>query len=151
MEIGKVPVGGTQFLNGPKPVGFDVRFYADEEGRFSGTVTVDISKQGPPGHVHGGALATLLDEAMGGAAWYKGHRVLAVNLDISFKRAVPLDTEILITGEVVRVEGHKVFAAGKITLPDGTIAVEGKGVFVEAPQYVGNDNQNPFAKLRSES
>ena len=43
MENGKVPVGGTQYLNGPKPVGFGVRFYADEDGRFSGLVTVDIA------------------------------------------------------------------------------------------------------------
>ena len=147
MKNGKVPVGGTQFLNGPKPVGFDVSFYADEDGKFSGTAIIDISKQGPPGHAHGGALATLLDEAMGGAAWYKGYRVLAVNLEISYKRAVPLDTEIIISGEVVRIEGHKVFAIGKITLPDGTTAVEGKGVFVEAPQYVGSSEHNPFSEL----
>ena len=32
---------------------------------------------GPPGHVHGGAMAATLDEAMGAVCWMNGHPVVA--------------------------------------------------------------------------
>ena len=36
--------------------------------------------QGPPGHVHGGAMSAVLDEAMGGASWMNGYRSVAATL-----------------------------------------------------------------------
>lgn len=137
---GNMRIGGSTFVLGKKPGGFGARFYMDDEGKISGKVVIDTTKEGPPGHAHGGSLATLIDEAMGAACWQNGYQVLAVNLNFNYKRPVPLDTEVTITGKVVRKEGRKVHTSGAVVLPDGTVAVEGTGVFVEAPQYFGRKN-----------
>jgi acyl-coenzyme A thioesterase PaaI-like protein len=112
-----------------------------------GRVILDDSKQGPPGHAHGGSLATLLDEAMGASAWFAGYRVVAVNLNIDLKLAVPLHVEVVLRGRVERKEGRKVFTTGELLLPDGRVAIEGRGVFIEAPQLVGSEGLNPFKHL----
>ncbi len=144
-------IGGSSIIFNPPPGGFGARFYAADNGQIIGRVTVDDTKQGPPGHVHGGALATLVDEAMGASAWFSGYRVVAVHLEFRLKHAVPLNVEITMRGWVVRKEGRKVFAAGELLLPDGRVAVEGSGVFVEAPHLVGAGGMNPFSYLSGDA
>jgi hypothetical protein len=45
---------------------------------------------------------------------------------------------IHITGKVERRDGRKVFTSGTVALDDGTIAVNGSGIFVDAPQLLAN-------------
>ena len=139
----KKPVVGSRLLRDPKPVGLAAQYYLEADGTVGGVVVIDESKEGPPGHAHGGALAMLVDEAMGMAAWYQGHRVVAVNLNINYRHAVPLNQPVTVTGKVDRLDGRKAFGVGKVILPDGTVAVEATGIFVEAPQYVGEDKFAP--------
>lgn len=110
------------------------QFYAEEDGSVAAMVQIDSRQEGPPGYAHGGALAALLDEAMGAAVWYSGSRVVAVHLSIDYKRAVPLGVRARVVGSVERRDGRKVFTDGSILLPDGTVAVTATGIFVDAPQ-----------------
>lgn len=145
MADGKRPIGGTDFIRAHPPHGFGMQYYTHDDGTVSGQITIDRSKQGPPGHVHGGALIAVLDEAMGAAAWVNGHRVVAANLQFDLRRGVPLDVNVTFTGQVERKEGRKVYCSGQVILPDGTVAVEARGLFIEAPNYVGGaDGFNPF-------
>jgi uncharacterized protein (TIGR00369 family) len=137
-------IGGSVFIFGAQPGGFAATFFVDQDGNVNGKVIFDDTKQGPPGHAHGGALATLIDEAMGAAAWNHGHRVLAANLNFNYRRPVPLNVEVAVQGRVERVDGRKIHTSGAILLPDGTPAVEGTGLFIEAPQYFGSEGFNPF-------
>lgn len=105
---------GSRFTFGPQPGGFGAEFYLETDGAVSGQVTLTIEKEGPPGHAHGGSLATLLDEAMGMAVWSQGLRVLAANLNVNYKRPVPLNQPITVRGWVER---RKVFTAAAITCP----------------------------------
>ena len=141
---GLKPIGGTQFITGEKPGGMNANMYTDAAGVVMGKVVMDISKQGPPKHAHGGSLIALLDEAMGASCWIQDYRVVAANLQFDLKQAVPLDVEITVIGRVDHKEGRKVFTTGEILLPDGTVAVEGKGLFIEAPQFMENAPFNPF-------
>jgi acyl-coenzyme A thioesterase PaaI-like protein len=137
-------IRGSRFVSGDRPAGFGTQLFLHDDGKVSCTLSIDEGKQGPPEHVHGGALASLLDEVMGAAAWYAGYRVLAVNLNIDYKKAVPLNASLVIEGTITRKEGRKIYAQGKIILEDGTVAVEGSGIFVDAPHVVGEDHKNPF-------
>ena len=51
---------------------------------------------GPPGHVHGGAMAATLDEAMGAVCWMNGHQVVAATITISFLAMLPIETETIV-------------------------------------------------------
>jgi acyl-coenzyme A thioesterase PaaI-like protein len=76
----------------------------------------------------------LLDEAMGAAVWLAGYRVASVNLNISYRKPVPLGQPFKVTAQVNERNGKKVTAVGEIRLADGTLAVSGEGIFVQAPQ-----------------
>lgn len=142
------PIGGTDFITKAPPDGFGMRLYVHENGAISGTIAIRHDKQGPPGHVHGGALIALLDEAMGAAAWYAGHQSVAVHLSFDLKHAVPLDVEITVCGEIQSKEGRKIWTTSRIILPDGRVAVEGRGLFLETPHFFEDLGDNsPFKPI----
>lgn len=143
-----VRIGGSPFVNGPQPGGFGVRMhYHEASARTRGLVTFDASKMGPPGHAHGGAIAAVLDEAMGAAAWYNGLPVLAVNLNVDLKHSVPLEVEVVASGWIDRVDGRKVYLAGELTLPDGRVAARSTGLFLQV-EFPDAGAPNPFRPVQ---
>jgi acyl-coenzyme A thioesterase PaaI-like protein len=100
------------------------------QGVITGSAHFGPNTQGPPGHAHGGALFTVLDEAMGAAAWLSGHSVLAVSVTVNYRDMVALGQELSIEAQVEKVEGRKVHARGRLTSLDGAVAVECTGLFI---------------------
>ncbi len=133
------PQHGMCFTCGSEnPRGIGIQWYICDDRSIFGEIALNEHQQGPPGHAHGGATAALLDEAMGLAVWTAGYAVVAVNLNVDFLRPVPLGVKITISGRVDRRDGRAIHAVGEIRLPDGAVAVAGRGVYVEAPHLVGN-------------
>ncbi|HEX6288215.1 MAG TPA: PaaI family thioesterase [Herpetosiphonaceae bacterium] len=125
---------GPCFICGTSnPDSMGVTWWADAAGCIHTTITLSVAQQGPPGYVHGGASAALLDEVMGMAVWNAGYQVASVNLECEYRRPLPLGTELHVMGEIVEKTGSAIRARGTITLPDGTQAVIGRGIYVEAP------------------
>jgi len=89
--------------------------------------------QGPPGHAHGGAIAAVLDEAMGAAAWVAGHIAVAARLDTSFQRMVPLGTDATLEAWVEREEGRKIWTVGRLLDGAGETFAAASGLFIELP------------------
>jgi len=85
---------------------------------------------GPPGHVHGGAMAATLDEAMGAAAWMNNFKSVAATITISFIAMLPIETETIVEAEIERVEGRKIHLRSTIKNPSGQVVAEGSGLFV---------------------
>ena len=85
---------------------------------------------GPPGHVHGGAMAAVLDEAMGAAAWMNGHFVVAAEITIRFLGMLPLGTDTIVEASIEKVDGRKVYVRATMKNPSGQIVTEGQGLFV---------------------
>ena len=85
---------------------------------------------GPPGHVHGGAMAATLDEAMGAAAWMNDHKCVAATITISFLAMLPIATETIVEAWIDHVEGRKVHLKAKLIEPSGRLVAEGSGLFV---------------------
>ena len=129
----KFPEHGMCFVCGSEnPNGMGVQWIIDDDKSLFAEHTLSQYQQGPPGHAHGGASASLLDEAMGLCVWAAGYRVLAVNININYKRMVPLGEPIIIRGRVDDVSGRTIRTTGEITLQDGTVAVTGTGIYVES-------------------
>ena len=86
--------------------------------------------EGPPGHVHGGALAALLDEAMGMAALATGRVVVAARIEVDFRRMARLDA--VYTVELrARLDARKVPVEARVLDGDGTVVAESTGLYVE--------------------
>lgn len=130
-----IPEHGACFVCGKaNPKGMGVTWYLQDDGRVLTRLRFTEAEQGPPGHAHGGASAAVLDEAMGAAVWAAGHTVLAVHLSVDYRRPVPLDVPVTVAARVVAKDGKAVHTEAELRLPDGTVAVQARGIYVEAPQ-----------------
>lgn len=87
--------------------------------------------EGPPGHVHGGAMAAVLDEAMGASAWLAGHAVVAAKITIQFRAMLPIGSIVTVEAGVANVDGRKVTTRGRLFGADGVTRAEGEGLFIE--------------------
>ncbi len=91
--------------------------------------------EGPPGHVHGGALAALLDEAMGMAALSTGRVVVAARIEVDFRSMVPLGETVTAEMTLEPGTGAKVPVRATLRRADGTATCQATGLFVE----IGSD------------
>jgi len=101
-----------------------------ESGQLRGKVWFGPGTQGPPGHAHGGSMAAVLDEAMGGAAWMAGHMVVAAEITISYCEMLPLETRCVVDPRVVAVDGKKVHLEADIKDLNGRVYATGRGLFI---------------------
>ena len=85
---------------------------------------------GPPGHVHGGAMAATLDEAMGAAAWMHEHHCVAATITISFLSMVPIESETIVEARIDRVDGRKIHLRAVLKDLAGKSVAEGTGLFI---------------------
>ncbi len=81
--------------------------------------------------VHGGLLATMMDEAMGKWLWAHGLTAMTAEMTIRYSVAVPVGTTLTIESYMVSKKRKLIEMAASITLPDGTAAVRAKAKFLE--------------------
>lgn len=112
------------------PIGLQLRFYTDDEGRCVACFQPKPEHQGYPGHLHGGIISTLLDETMGRIMMPENVFAFTGRLEIRFRRPVPLDQELIVIGELVRSRARAYEARGQIQLPDETVLVEASGLYI---------------------
>lgn len=128
-----IPEHGHCFVCGTQnPHSIGIRWYLCDDKSITGTVTLTHNQQGPPNLAHGGASAALLDEAMGAAVWSAGLRVAAVNLNVDFRRPLPLGVEVTVRARIAKHGNKSVKTSGEITLADGTVVVSATGVYAKA-------------------
>ncbi|MFI0356709.1 PaaI family thioesterase [Actinomadura sp. 9N407] len=84
--------------------------------------------EGPPGKVHGGVLALVLDHLMGETASTGGRPTATGTLTLRYRQATPLGP-LRAEGRIDRVEGLKTFVVAHISGPEG-VTVEADGVFI---------------------
>lgn len=115
------------------PSGESIRiayFRGPEDGRLYAKAWFGRETQGPPGHVHGGAMAAVLDEAMGGVCWMNGHRTVAAKISVSFIAMLKLESETTVESRVERVDGRKIYLRATLSDASGTAIAESDGLFI---------------------
>ncbi|KAJ7654297.1 HotDog domain-containing protein [Mycena rosella] len=91
---------------------------------------------GHDGIVHGGMLATLLDEALGRNAITNLPEKVGVTATLSLKYRAPTraDQFVVMKTELVSLNGRKAVVSGRVEDLDGTVLVEAEALFVQ-PRY----------------
>ena len=104
-------LSGYCFGCGPKnPEGLHLTFRIDQEAHTAtASVTLDERYQGAPGYVHGGIIATLLDEAMSKLNRPLGLLAMTRQMDVSYLRPAPIRVEMRLRSRFLRREGRKLF------------------------------------------
>lgn len=104
--------------------GLHAVFYELEGDVLACAVTVGSVHQSYPGRVHGGITSALLDETIGRAVNITEPDTwgVTVELNVRFKKPVPYDVPLIVTG-VITENNRRVFSGeGVILLPDQTVA-----------------------------
>lgn len=116
---------------GANPRGMKLSFELDEVGqRVHGAFRAGAEYQGGPGFVHGGIIATLLDEVMGKVNRFRNVRAVTAELHIEYLRPVPIEQELLLEAWTVENKGRSLYNAGEIREASGAVLARGKGRFV---------------------
>ncbi len=127
-------------VTGRDPLGLGLRFKKVDfdDGRLPGLVARfeprDVHR-GPPGRLHGGMAATVLDETMASLGWALDSKpCVTAKLELRYRLAVPLDAGPLrIEAWRDRAEPRRTQRVhGRLLLADGTVCVEATGLFVQA-------------------
>lgn len=92
-------------------------------------VVLGAAYEGPPGLVHGGVSAMLLDHIMGVTASAMRRTTFTGTLTMRYRRGTPLGP-LRLEASIVREEGRKVFVTASIADAEG-VTVEAEGVFIE--------------------
>ncbi|WP_433345813.1 PaaI family thioesterase [Microtetraspora malaysiensis] len=100
-----------------------------EDGSIEGVVVLGMPYQGPPGFVHGGISALLLDHTLGVANDWGGASGMTAELTLRYHRPTPLFEPLTVTGRQVAVDGRKIRAVGTISA-GGEVCVSAEGLFV---------------------
>ena len=111
--------------------GLRLEFLLAEDGSVVCPVTVPDRFEGPAGYLHGGIIATLLDETMSKSVRARGLTAMTRQLEVEYLRPVPAGEPIRLEGRLIRSEGRKHWAEGKILNARGITLAEGKGLFIE--------------------
>jgi uncharacterized protein (TIGR00369 family) len=96
---------------------------------------------GPPGHCHGGIIATILDEAMGKVNKLRQVVALTSEITVNYLRPVPLNKPLRVESREEKVTGRKHVNVAEILNQQGEVLARGRGTFIVV------DPQKMFAKF----
>ncbi len=102
----------------------------DERKRIVGRFRMAREYQGGPGFLHGGIIALLLDEAMGKVNRFSDVRAVTAELNVEYRRPVPVEADIVVEAFQVERNGRSLFHEGEIRDAAGRVLAKGRGRFV---------------------
>jgi acyl-coenzyme A thioesterase PaaI-like protein len=124
------------FVCGAKnPAGLHMHFYTISPGEVEANYTVSDQYQGYPGVVHGGIIASMMDETIG-RVFMEGDPprfMVTAELKLRYKKPVPVNTPLILRGHRVKDNGRIGQATGEIIGPEGEILVTGEIIVVNMP------------------
>jgi uncharacterized protein (TIGR00369 family) len=113
------------------PDGMRLRFTYDEErGCFVCKFRLGKCYTGPPGHCHGGIIATILDEAMGKVNKLRNVVALTSEITVKYLKPVPLKQPLHVESREVSVEGRKHINMAEILNDKNEVLARSQGLFI---------------------
>jgi acyl-coenzyme A thioesterase PaaI-like protein len=111
------------------PLGLKMVFYEDAaSGRVRADLTVPDVFRSYPGVVHGGIVATILDETSGRALMLHTGDIntffVTAKMEMRYRRATPTNTPLVAVGWVERMSQARARVKGELCLQDGTVLAQ---------------------------
>ncbi len=120
------------FCCGPdNPHGLHLAIAYPAKGTAEASLVVDPRYAGWKGLAHGGLLSTVLDELMAHACISFGAKTVTAEMTTRFHKAVPVGTQVRVTGAVTGERGRVMTTAGKLYDAEGALAAEATARFVK--------------------
>ena len=120
---------GNVVIGTRNPIAPPLIINEDASGKVSCDFELGAAYEGPPGHVHGGVAALVLDHVLGEAASDGINPRLTGTITLRYVRATRLG-RLHAEATTTRVDGVKTFASGHLADDQG-VTVEAEGVFIQ--------------------
>ncbi|MCP3974655.1 MAG: PaaI family thioesterase [bacterium] len=112
------------------PIGLHLDNFAVDSGSITARFRPRHHYSGFAGILHGGIIATLLDETMAWSAMLlEGTFVVTANLDLKYRKPAPADAEYQVRGTVVERRGRRLRIQGE-ALVGATVIAQAAGLFL---------------------
>lgn len=134
--------------------GMQLTFERDDAGRrIRGMFRVSADYQGARGFVHGGIIATLLDEVMAKVSRFGGEHAVTAELTVEYKRPVPVDEDIVVEGWEEKTSERNRFRVGEIRDASGVVLARGRAKFtvIDPERFRANSGASPSRDARPET
>lgn len=121
------------------PVGLKLKLYQTEPGVIETTYTAPEHFQGYPGVLHGGIVASILDEVSGRALMgdpMEPRFMFTGKLEVKYRKNVPVGKPLKIIGKEVKSRGKLAEGWAGMYDESGTLLAEGFVLLVDVPEEV---------------
>jgi uncharacterized protein (TIGR00369 family) len=98
-----------------------------QSGETEATVAFPDHLQGWAGVVHGGLLATVLDETLVKAAGVAGYKCVTAEITVKFRKPAPTGASLAVSGKVLETRGRVVLAESRILDAGGQVLAQATG------------------------
>ena len=117
------------------PLSLGLDFWQLENGELAAYAVCREEHQSYPGRTHGGIISALLDEVIGRAVCIAEPECwgVTVELNVKFKRPVPLNERLLIVGRITRNRSRMFEGSGEIYDAAGLLLAEATGSYMKLP------------------
>ena len=129
-KSGRVRGHGNAVVGLRNPLAVPLEVVQDRTaGRASAEFELNALYEGPPGQVHGGVVALVLDQVFGEAAAAGGTPGMTGTLTLRYQLNTPLGA-CSAAAWVERRDGVKTIVKGEMRRADGSVTVTGEGIFI---------------------
>jgi uncharacterized protein (TIGR00369 family) len=112
--------------------GMKLVFEQDDAGqRIHGRFRLGVEYCGGPGFIHGGIIATLLDEAMGKVSRFRQVHAVTAELVIEYLKFVGVNDDLFVEAREVEMNGRVLQRTGEIRNAKGELLARGRARFIE--------------------
>jgi acyl-coenzyme A thioesterase PaaI-like protein len=127
----RFPNWEKSFVSGPDSPLYQVAHFIHDTRKSLVLTRVNFLERalGPPGNVHGGATAGLLDELMGIAVWHQGEACVTQKLELHYGKLLPLYDEAMIYTEIVSTSVKTLEVHSTVYGKDELPHVTAQGIF----------------------
>ncbi len=127
----KLPMNRCFGCGVDNPDGMRLKFRLSETGK-SYVCDFKLSRRytGPPGHAHGGVIATILDEAMGKVNKIRNAVALTSEMTVKYLKPVPLGKRLTVEGWEKSVRGRVHTNVAEIRSESGQVLARSMGKFI---------------------
>lgn len=120
---------GNVVIGVRNPVAPPLVIHYDDDRRVWTEFALGAAYEGPPGHVHGGICALILDHVLGATAHLPGNPAYTGTLTLRYLHPTPLGRPLRAEARIDRVDGVKTFVVGHLADDEG-VTVQAEGVFI---------------------
>jgi uncharacterized protein (TIGR00369 family) len=117
-------------------VGLKLAFYETGPDEVAATYTPSQDYEGYPGVLHGGIVASILDEVGGRVVMIGDHThfMMTAKMDVKYRLPTPIGQPLRVVGRLLKRRGRLAVAQAEIQLEDGTVTAEAELTLAELPE-----------------